>query len=88
MHHEEIRRLLRARPFIPFTIHMPEGRSVRVSNSEFALLGPQGRTMFVYETDPDAPFNLLDVMLITRVEVGPPPSQAPSGSPNNGPAPA
>ncbi len=87
MDHEEIRKLLRARPFIPFIIHMPEGRTVRVTNSEFALLGPQGRSMFVYDTDPDAPFNLLDVRLITRVEVGPPP-QAQTGSTTNGPAPS
>ena len=88
MQHEEIRKLLRARPFVPFTVHLPEGRSVRVTNSEFALIGPQGRTMFVYDTDPDAPFNLFEVLLITRIEVGPPPAQSPAGSNTNGPAPA
>ena len=84
MYHEEIRKLLRARPFVPFTVHLPEGRSVRVSNSEFVLLGPLGRSMFVYDTDPEAPFNLFDVRLITSIEVGRPPGQPTAGPASNG----
>jgi hypothetical protein len=84
--HEEIRKLLRARPFIPFTVYLPEGRTVQVTNSEFAILGPQGRSMFVYDTDPDAPFNLFDARLITRIEVGPPPGPSATSPGTNGPA--
>jgi hypothetical protein len=74
MKDEEIRRLLRARPFVPFTVHLPEGRSVHVSHPDFALVSPQGRTMLAYE--PDESFNMIDVMLIASIEVGPPPAQA------------
>jgi hypothetical protein len=77
---EEMRNLLRAQPFRPFTIHLPEGRTVRVAHHDFALLSPDGRTLLAYE--PDNSFNMIDVMLIASVEVGPPP---PAPAPTNGP---
>ena len=40
MRHEQIRQLLRAQPFQPFTIHLPEGRAVPVIHHDFALVSP------------------------------------------------
>ena len=79
MRTEEMRNLLRAQPFRPFTIHMPEGPTVQVVHHDFALLSPDGRTLIAYS--PDNSFNMIDVMLIASVEVGPPPAAAPANGP-------
>ena len=71
MRHEELRKLLRAQPFRPFTIHLPEGRKVPITHHDFAVMSPDGRTLLAYE--PDNSFNMIDVMLIASVEVEPPP---------------
>jgi hypothetical protein len=77
---DEMRNLLRAQPFRPLTIHLPEGRTVQVVHHDFALLSPDGRTLLAY--GPDNSFNMIDVMLIASVEVGPPPAEMPTnGSP-------
>jgi hypothetical protein len=75
---EEMRNLLKAQPFQPFVIHLPEGRTVPIARRDFALLSPNGRTLLAYE--PDSSFNMIDVMLISSVQVGPPAASA------NGPA--
>jgi hypothetical protein len=74
MKRHELRDLLRAQPFRPFTIHLPEGRSVNVVHHDFALLSPDGRTLLAYGADNS--FNMIDVVLIASVEVGPPPPQS------------
>jgi hypothetical protein len=71
MQREQIRDLMRAQPFRPFTIHLPEGRQVQVTHYDFALLSPDSRTLLSY--GPDNTFNMIDVMLIASIEVGPPP---------------
>jgi hypothetical protein len=69
---EELRNLLRAQPFQPFVIHLPEGRQVRIAHHDFARLSPNGRTPVAY--DADESFNVIDVLLIASIEVGPPPA--------------
>jgi hypothetical protein len=71
MRQEQVRELLRAQPFRPFTIHLPEGRTVQVVHHDFALLSPDGRTLLAY--GPDSSFNMIDVMLIASIHVGGPP---------------
>ena len=66
---DEVRKLMKSQPFRPFTIHLPEGRAVRVAHHDFAVLSPDGRTLLAYE--PDNSFNMIDVMLIASIEVGP-----------------
>jgi hypothetical protein len=70
MRHEQIRQLLTAQPFRPFTIHLPEGRTVDVVHHDFALVSPDGRTLVVY--DSDAVANIIDIMLIASIYLGPP----------------
>ena len=67
MRTEQLRDLLRAQPFRPFTIHLPEGRAVQVVHHDFALLSPDGRTLVAY--GPDSSFDVIDVMLIARIQV-------------------
>jgi len=64
---EELRTLLKAREFRPFTLHTPDGAAVYVWHPDFALLSPDGRTLWVYQRDYSC--EMLDVMLITRCSV-------------------
>jgi hypothetical protein len=64
-----------AQPFRPFAVHLPEGRQVQVVRHDFALLSPDGRTLLAY--GPDNSFNMVDVMLIASIDVGPPPTTPP-----------
>jgi hypothetical protein len=82
MHHEELRKLLRAQPFQAFTIHLPEGRHVQVVHHDFAVLAPNGRTLLAYE--PDSSFHMIDVLLISSIDVGAPPPP-PNPAAVNGP---
>jgi len=67
---QEFRAALQAIPFRPFTVHMAGGRSFEVRHRDFLLLGPNGRTAFVFSPS-GAEFNILDVMLMTELEFGP-----------------
>jgi len=78
----QIREFYGAEPFRPFSLHLADGRYVNVNHREFMAIGPRGRTVFVYR--PDESFNVVDVMLVTDIEV---PAvtesgQKPSGSGN------
>jgi hypothetical protein len=85
MRQDEVKKLLTAQPFRPFTIHLPEGRQVPVAHHDFALLSPDGRTLLAY--GPDSSFNMIDVMLIASIEVGPPPAPPPPKATDvNGPS--
>jgi hypothetical protein len=72
MRADELRKLLLGRPFRSFDVYLPEGRQVRVIHHGFALLSPDGRTLFAYE--PDNSYNLIDLMLIASIYVGLPAS--------------
>ncbi len=75
---EEIRKLLTDRPFLPFDIHLAEGRHVNVHHHDFATISPGGRTMVAYGIDDS--INIIDIMLVTSIEVGPPPKPAPTAN--------
>jgi hypothetical protein len=71
---------LRERPFRPFDINLPEGRTVHVFHPDFALLSPDGRTLLAYERDNS--FHMIDVALITNIRVGPASAANVSPAPN------
>jgi hypothetical protein len=64
---EELRTLYHAEPFEPFTLHLADGREIPVRHREFVALAPSGRTLTVYQ--PDDSFNVVDLMLVTALEV-------------------
>ena len=68
---EEVRQLLRARPFLPFLIRTADGRSIPVANCERGMVSPAGRTVIVYEAD-DSP-HIVEVALVTSLEIEPDP---------------
>jgi hypothetical protein len=65
---DELRNLLNAVPFRPFTVYLPDYGAYRIPDPELALLTPNGHTLVLSEQPSDSP-DILDVALITRVEV-------------------
>lgn len=63
---EEIRRLLRARPFVPFLIFMRDGRAFDISDHVHAGLSPDG-AVFGLSTS-RVPWMFLDPREFVRVE--------------------
>ena len=68
MSSDEIKKLLRAVPFQPFTVHLVSDKTFPIPHPDFALLTPTGRTLFVASAGSDA-VDILDVPLIARVQI-------------------
>jgi hypothetical protein len=66
---EQLRNVHRARPFVPFTLHLADGRKLHVPHPEFLSQSPAGRTVIVYGQDEN--FDIVDLLLVTRIEVNP-----------------
>ena len=64
---EDIRKLLAANPFIPFTVHLADGGEVRIPTRDHVLLFPQGSRLIV--THDDDSYDVLSSLLISRVTV-------------------
>jgi len=71
---EQMRQMYQAQPFQPFDIHLADGRSVPVLHREFMISSPSGRTVIVYQ--PDDSFNIIDLLLVTDLEVKAPAAAA------------
>ena len=65
----EIRKLFEATPFLPFRVHMANGKSVDVPHPDFMHLSPTGRRLIVDR--PDDTFEIIDVLLVTSLETLP-----------------
>ena len=66
---EKLREFCLAEPFRPFVLHLADGRNIPVSHREFIAAAPSGRTLAVYQ--PDDTFNLIDLLLVTDIEIKP-----------------
>ncbi len=66
---EKMRDFYQAEPFRPFIIHLADGRAIPVVHREFIAAAPSGRTLAIYQ--PEDTFNLVDLLLVTDVEVKP-----------------
>jgi hypothetical protein len=64
---DKIKELYHAEPFYPFDLHLADGRSIRVAHREFLASAPSGRTVVVFQ--PDDRMNIVDLLLVTDVEV-------------------
>ena len=65
----DIRKLLTAQPFVPFTIHTADGGKVRVPTAGHVLVFPQGSRVLI--THDDDSFDVLSALLINRLTVDP-----------------
>lgn len=64
---EQMRTIHEANPFQPFTIHLADGRNIRVIHNQRMIMSPSGRTCIVYR--PDDSFEIVDLLLVTTLEV-------------------
>lgn len=64
---EQIRNAYEAQPFVPFLLHLADGREIPVRSREFMGRAP-GRTVAVHQ--PDGRRNVIDLLLVTDLEFG------------------
>jgi hypothetical protein len=64
---DQLKNVIEAQPFRPFTIHMGDGRSFLVKHRDFISRSPSGRTLIVYGDGDN--FSILDLLLVTELEV-------------------
>ncbi len=73
---DEVRSLLHASPFQPFTIHLADGSIFDVPHSDFIALPTAGRRIVGYAPDARS-HTVIDLLLVTKLDVrGPTPSKA------------
>jgi hypothetical protein len=66
---ERFKQALNTTPFRPFTIYTADGETIPVVSREFVSLSPSGRTVVVF--DPEDRMNILDLLLVTKLQVQP-----------------
>lgn len=66
---DEIRKLLHQEPFRPFFVHVADGGRLLVKHEDFVALAPSGREMLVYRADKPDDYQVVETMLVTRLEV-------------------
>ena len=66
---EQLRATQRAQPFVPFTLHLADGRSYRIDHPDFISSHPQGRTIIVYKRGENGDLEILDLLLVVGIEV-------------------
>jgi hypothetical protein len=64
---EQFRQMREANPFRPFTIHLADGRMLKVPHRDFVSQSPAGRTVIVYGAGES--FSIVDLYLVTELEV-------------------
>jgi hypothetical protein len=62
-----LRELHAARPFVPFTLTLADGRKLKVPHNEFFSFFPSGRSAVL--THADDGFTLIDLFMVTAVDV-------------------
>ena len=63
-----IRELLRNMPFVPFDLHLANGKVVHVQHPDFASLEPAGRVLIVWRQNGEG-FEMIDTLLVNNVTV-------------------
>ena len=64
-----LRDTIHAVPFKPFTFHLSDGRTVPVPHPDFITVTGAGRTAIV-ASDTEDHFTIIDLLLVTQIEVG------------------
>lgn len=64
---ERLRAVHQAQPFLPFTLHMSDGRSLKVTHPELLAVAPTGR--YAVLILPDESTHFIDILLITDIEL-------------------
>jgi hypothetical protein len=64
---EDIRKLVHATPFIPFTIHLADGGHLRVPTVDHVAVPPAGGRVMVFHED--GTWDMISALLISRITV-------------------
>jgi len=70
---ERLRAVHQAKPFQPFTLHLSDGRSPKVTHPELLAIAPTGRWAMVIDSDESTHY--VDILLVTDIEVKKPKSK-------------
>ncbi len=65
---DQLRKVLHAVPFRPFTVEIAGQRRISVKHTDYAQLSPAGRTLVAFSDDDDAA-EIIDVFLITSLSL-------------------
>ena len=71
---DDLRALLRARPFVPFTMELIDGRRIRVPRPDWSIVSPNGLMMVVYQSRRGGP-DIIDTAWVSQVTFDPPPPE-------------
>ena len=63
---EQLRAARDGNPFIPFVIHMADGRAHRIPHRDYLSMSPGGRIVMIYR---DEAFSMIDLLLMTELEM-------------------
>jgi hypothetical protein len=77
MRSEDIRRAQKAQPFVPFTLHLADGREFTIRHPEFMFVSHNERTVIV--DDIDGGLEILDPVMVTSISIPPAPVASHSG---------
>ena len=75
---ERLKDAVKARPFIPFDLRMPDGRALPVPSPEMVFLIPDSRMIVVAGSG--GRFNVVDTFLVTDLEYRTMPPPGPNGT--------
>jgi hypothetical protein len=65
---DQLRAAHKARPFIPFTVHLADGTSVHVPHPEVLFQTQGGRTIFINTGGEEV--SIIDLLLVTKLTFG------------------
>ncbi len=63
----DIRKLIHASPFVPFTIHLADGGQLRIPTVDHIAVPPTGNRIFVFGDDER--YDVISAMMVTRITV-------------------
>ena len=65
---EQLERFHKARPFVPFSIFVVDGRETRVDHPEMLAYKPKARTCAVWS---EGAYEIIDLLLVTTLKPRP-----------------
>ena len=66
---EQLRTTQRAQPFVPFTLHLADGRKYAINHPDFISSHPQGRTIIVFKPGVNGDLEVIGLSLVAGIEV-------------------
>jgi hypothetical protein len=63
----DVRKLIHAAPFVPFTIHLADGGQLRIPTVDHIAVPPSGGRIFVFGDDER--YDVVSGLMITRITV-------------------